>query len=288
MSITIREIKPSDAEITGRFIYEAFKEIGERHNFPIDVPAPEVGDMFAKMWIGHPKIFGVVAENENGEFVGSNFLIENDPIRGVGPVTVNPQMQSRGTGRKLMEAVVERGKDAAGIRLLQDAFNTKSMSLYASLGFEVKEPIALMTGKPDHQVSENITVRLMTENDLAECGELCRRIHGFERTGDVRDALQFFKPFVAVREDKIVAYATTISMWNLNHGVAETDGDMFDLLTAASEQLGEPAAFLLPVRQANFHRWALKSGLKMVKPMTLMAMGEYYELQGTWFPSVIY
>ena len=43
----------------------------------------------------------------------------------------------------LMEAVIERGKSAAGIRLGQDAFNTASLSLYSSLGFDVKEPLCL-------------------------------------------------------------------------------------------------------------------------------------------------
>jgi hypothetical protein len=33
-----------------------------------------------------------------------------------------------------MQAVLDRGAGALGIRLLQDAFNTGSLSLYASLG----------------------------------------------------------------------------------------------------------------------------------------------------------
>ena len=39
-----------------------------------------------------------------------------------------------------MEAVIERGEGAPGIRLLQDAFHMRSLSLYTSLGFDVKEP----------------------------------------------------------------------------------------------------------------------------------------------------
>ncbi len=287
MSVIIREIKNSDAENAGKFIYEAFKGIAEQHNFPLDFPVLEAGLGFAQMWIGHPSIYGVAAE-ENGEFVGSNFLTELDEIRGVGPITVNPNVQSRGTGRKLMQAVIERGQNAAGIRLLQDAFNTKSMSLYASLGFDIKEPIALMTGKPSGEVSKNVTVRPMTEEDLPQTAELHKKIHGFERNGELSMALQAFKPFVAEREGKIVAYASTVSAWHLNHGVAETENDMRDLLTGASAQLNEVVSILLPTRQASFHRWALQSGLRMIKPMSLMAMGEYYEPNGTWFPSVLY
>lgn len=286
MSVIIREIKQEDTEIAGKYIFEAFKGIAEQHNFPLDFPSVEAGQGFAEMWINHPQIYGVAAEN--GEFIGSNFLTEYDEIRGVGPITVNPNVQSRGTGRKLMEAVIERGKNAKGIRLVQSAYNTKSMSLYASLGFQVKEPLALMEGKLKGEISKDLTIRPMTDVDLTECGELHKKVHGFARNGELGLCLQGFKPFVGIRDGKIVGYSSTVSMWHLNHGVAETENDMRDLLIGASEQLGQPVSFLLPTRQASFHRWALQSGLQMIQPLTLMTMGEYHEPNGTWFPSVLY
>ena len=84
------------------------------------------------MWIPHPAIWGVIAEVD-GQIVGSNFLDERDPIRGVGPITVNSEGQNAGVGRKLMAAVMERGEGAPGIRLVQDAFHMRSLSLYESL-----------------------------------------------------------------------------------------------------------------------------------------------------------
>lgn len=286
MSVIIREIKKEDTEIAGKIVYQAFKGIAEQHNFPLDFPSAEAAQGFVKMWISHPNIYGVAAEN--GEFIGSNFLTEYDEIRGVGPITVNPNVQSRGTGRKLMEAVIERGKDARGIRLVQSAYNTKSMSLYASLGFDVKEPLAQIEGTPKGEVSQDLTIRPMTADDLDEAGELHKKVHGFARNGELSLCLQGFKPFVAIRNGNIVAYTSTVSMWHLNHGVAETESDMRDLLIGASEQLGQPVSFLLPTRQASFHRWALQSGLRMTQPLTLMTMGEYQEPKGTWFPSVLY
>lgn len=287
MSINIRQMTKDDIENCGRIIYEAFKGIAEQHNFPLDFPNEDSGFQFADLWINHPSIYGVAAE-ENGRFIGSNFLTERNPIRGVGPITVSPEIQSRGVGRKLMEAVIERGKDAAGIRLVQDTFNTKSMSLYASLGFEVKEPLALMTGKPVGEISKDIEVRPMQSEDLDECEELSQKVHGFERTGELRDALAVFKPFVAIRGGKITAYSSTSFFWQLNHGAAVSEEDMRALLIGSSRQIEEPLSLLLPTRQASFHRWSLKAGMKMVKPMTLMAMGEYHEPRGCYFASVEY
>jgi GNAT superfamily N-acetyltransferase len=111
------------------------------------------------MFIQHPMIWGVVAEVD-GRIVGSNFLDERSPIRGVGPITVAPEGQDSGVGRKLMQAVLERGEGAPGIRLLQDAFHMRSLCLYESLGFDVKEPVALASGKPRGLPDSAVEVRL--------------------------------------------------------------------------------------------------------------------------------
>jgi hypothetical protein len=240
------------------------------------------------MAIGSPDIYGIVAEDKNGKFLGSNFLWEHDSIKGVGPITVDPDIQAKGVGRRLMEAVIERGKNAPGIRLVQDAFNTASMSLYASLGFEVVEPLVIMQGNPISESSSNIQVRPLEEKDYDESAELCRKVHGFDRKNELKQIAQMFPSFVAVRENRIVAYATAPIMWQLNHAVAETTEDMQALLASAARQLGQPLSFLLPTRQAELFRWCLSQKLRVVKPMTLMAMGSYQKPQGCFLPSVLY
>ena len=59
--------------------------------------------------------------------------------------------------------------------------NTLSLSLYASLGFAVKEPIAFLKGKPKDPPSGEAEVRPLKTGDLEACGGLCRRVHGRER-----------------------------------------------------------------------------------------------------------
>lgn len=50
----------------------------------------------------------------------------------------------------------------------------------------------------------------------------------------------------------------------------------------------EPIDVLLPIRVARLFRWCLAQGLRVVKPMTLMTIGEYRDPHGSWFPSVAY
>ncbi len=287
MNMNIRPVAPADSESIGQILYNAFCGIADRHNFRHDFPSAEAAVQMARMLSNSQGVYGIVAE-ENGKIVGSNFLWEQNEIAGVGPITIDPEKQSSGVGRRLMQAVIERGKGTRGIRLVQDAFNTASMSLYASLGFDVKEPLVIMEGKIKDEVPENFEVRPLGEKDFAACAELCRRVHGFDRNNEIERMIQMFPAFVAVRQNRVVAYVFAPFNWQMNHAVAETTEDMQALLAGAGKLTGQPLFFLLPTRQADLFRWCLSQGLRVVKPMTLMAMNEYQEPRGCYLPSVLY
>jgi predicted N-acetyltransferase YhbS len=287
MDIRLRAATPDDAAECGRIVYDAFKDVADRHNFPPDFPSPDFATLLVQSFVEGPSIFAVVAEVD-GRIAGSNFLTEHDAIRAVGPITVDPSYQGFKIGRRLMEAVIERGRDAEGIRLLQDAFNMASMSLYASLGFEVKEPLVVMAGRIAGSPNPSFEVRPMEPADLDACEELCRTIVGFGRTGDLTHLPPFAAPFVATNEGRVVAYASAPSFWPLNHAVGETEEAVRALLTGASASSANGLSFILPTRSASLFRWCLNEGLRAVKPMTLMTMGEYHEPKGCYLPSVGY
>jgi len=288
MPIQIRPMKVEDVETCGRICYEAFKGIAENHNFRPDFPTAQAGIDLMRMLFESPYSFSVVAERD-GEVIGSNHLVEYDPIRAVGPITVDPAAQAKGAGRMLMEAVIERGKGSAGIRLVQDAFNTASLSLYASLGFDVKEPLALIEGELKGDLPPNVTVRAIEEQDYEACAELCRKTHGFDRLNELKHMPSFLTSFVAIRDGRLTAYTSAPHFYPVNHAVAETEEDMQLLLIGAGNlSEGRPLSFLLPTRQTDLFRWCLKHDMRVIKPLTLMAMGEYHEPRGCYLPSVGY
>jgi len=284
--VTLREAEAADVEACAQICFDAFGGIHDHHRFPRDFPALEAAMGLLDAWIAHPAVWGVVAEID-GRIVGSNFLDERDPVRGVGPITIAPDGQNAGVGRKLMEAVLERGRGAPGIRLVQDGFHMRSLSLYSKLGFDVVASCVVMKGAPPGRPRTGREVRPVTEDDLGECAALCTKVHGFERTGTLRDAIQAFAPLAAVRDGRIVAYATTLTFWPMGQGVAESEEDMRALLLGAEASQDEPLALLVPLRSGLF-RWCLEQGLLGVKPMNVMARGEYQEPRGSWFPSVLY
>ena len=287
MSARIRVATAPDAEACGRIMYEAFRRIAEQHGFVPDFPEVEAATLLARASITHPSTFAVVAE-EDGRVVGSNFLGEGDAIRGVGPITVDPARQGGGVGRRLMEAVLDRANGAPGVRLLQDSFNMGSLSLYASLGFDAREPMIVMTGRPMSKPNAEALVRRLTEADMDACNVLCERVHGFNRASELADAMRLLAPLVREREGRVTGYVTAPTFWLANHGVAETEEDMKALILGAAAGTTEPLSFLVPLRQAGLVRWCLAEGLRAAKPMTLMSLGEYRTPNGSYMPSVFY
>jgi hypothetical protein len=90
-----------------------------------------------------------------------------------------------------------------------------------------------------------------------------------------------------VRDGNVAAFATTLTFWPMAFGVAENDADMQALLLGAAAKSEEPISLLAPLRWELF-RCCRAEGLRLVKPMNLMARGSYQEPRGAWFPSVIY
>src|ERR671927_1585323 len=108
--LTLRAGSAEDAEDCGSICYGAFKAIADEHNFPPDFPSSEVAAGLLTSLLSRDDVYSVVAEAD-GRVVGSNFLWENGTIAGVGPITIDPAAQNAATGRRLMEAVLQRAKE---------------------------------------------------------------------------------------------------------------------------------------------------------------------------------
>lgn len=289
MSNVIRAVQAGDAGACGRICFEAFKAVSERHGYPSPFVSLEAATRRVTAFIHHAAVFGLVAESDEvGQIAGFAFLSERDPMRAIGPVAIDPAIQSQGVGRRLMEAILERARDARGVRLLQDTFNLSSLALYASLGFEAKELCITVVGVPSSAPLADWHVRLITEDDLAACDALHQRVHGYSRTNELREALEAGSPIVAVRDGRLCAYLAAPALWLANHAVADSDEDLRALILGSARIAQGPLSFLLPVRQGALLRWCLSEGLRAARPMTLMAIGEYQDPKGAFIPSVLY
>jgi GNAT superfamily N-acetyltransferase len=284
-SVVIRRASAADAEVCGRICFEAFTALATRHNFPPDFPAPEVAIAVLSAMFSHPGFYCVVAE-QDGKIIGSNCLDERSPIAGVGPITVDASAQNRAAGRALMQAALGRAAERkfAGVRLVQAAYHNRSLSLYAKLGFVVREPLSCMQGPALKKMLPGFSVRPAVAGDLATCNDLCLRVHGHERGGELKDAIQQGTATVAERDGGVAAYASSMAI--SGHAVGETNEDLKALIAAAAAFQGP--GILVPTRNTELFSWCLENGLRVVQPMTLMTMGLYNEPAGAYLPSILY
>lgn len=285
MEPILRPAAKGDAAPAGAICYAAFKAIAEQHAFPPDFPAPEAGIGLMGELLAREDVYAVIAE-AGDRVVGSNFLWEDESVAGVGPITVDPAVQNRRVGRKLMGAVLERARDRgiAAVRLVQAAYHTRSLSLYTKLGFDAREPLSVMQGAALGLRIEGHAVRAGTAADLVAADALYRRVHGHARGVELRAALRQGTVRIVERDGRVTGYTTGIGF--LGHAVGETTADLQALIGAAPAFAGP--GFLAPTRNGELMRWCLEHGLRIVQPMTLMTRGPYQEPKGAHLPSVLY
>jgi predicted N-acetyltransferase YhbS len=285
MTLSIRPGREADIEACGAICHAAFHAISSAHNFPPDFPSVAAATGLIKMLFSHPEIYSVAAEID-GRIVGSNFLWEQSIVTGVGPITVDPKEQNNQIGRRLMEAVLERARQKAwaGVRLVQAGYHNRSLSLYTKLGFDAREPLSNLQGPALRKTIPGYVVRKAGPQDLERCNSLCRKVHGHDRTGEVRDAIAQRTASVVESDGKLTGYATLIGYFG--HAVGETNNDIKALIAAAPGFAGP--GILVPTRNAELLRWCLEQGLRVVQPMTLMTHGLYNEPQGGYLPSILY
>jgi GNAT superfamily N-acetyltransferase len=235
------------------------------------------------MLLANPGFYGIVAQ-DNDRIVGSNFADQRSSIAGIGPISIDPQVQNQGIGRKLMQAAIDHfaSTNVAGIRLVQSAYNNRSLCLYTRLGFQTREPLSVIQGPALNIKFAGYDVRQAGKADIAACNLLCRGVHGFDRGAELREAISAHTATVVEHLGRITGYATDLGFFA--HAVAETNQDLKSLIAAAPEFQGPG---FLPTRNHEVFAWCLDSGLKLVMQMTLMSIGLYNEPAGAWLPSIL-
>lgn len=283
--LILRRACAADIPECGRILYEAFATLAAEHGFPPDFATVAAATACMDGLIGNPGFHGVVAEQDD-HIVGSSFLDERSTISAIGPVSVDPTAQDHHVGHALVTAMLERATErrSPGVRLVQISYHNRSLSLYAKLGFELRETFAAMHGDVTALPMPGYAVRVATLADQAACDALCVRVHGHDRAGEVGPAIAKSKVRVVERLGRITGYATGIGYFA--HAVGETTDDLQALIGSA-ECIDSPG-IIVPLSDAELFRWCLSSGLRVFFVMNLMTVGIYQHPEGAYLPSVGY
>lgn len=182
----IRQAKPEDYKYTAPLIIQAMEDLAMKftnhHNVDLALP---VFEFFFQKPQNQYSYENTLVYEENNQILGSitaydgaelellrqpfldylktnyNFEIKPEDETQAGElyldtVSVNPNHQGKGIGRKLILAMIEKAKTKGftQVGLLVDENNPNAKRLYESIGFKSKEIKPLMGGKYEHLVFE--------------------------------------------------------------------------------------------------------------------------------------
>ena len=286
MDLNLRTGTPADGADCGRICYEAFADVASRHGYRTLFPQVEDGIGLMSWLLSAAGFHTVVAEVE-GRVVGSGTLQEWDTaVAAIGVISVDPTIQGHGVGERLVRAMTKRAAEAGfvAVRLVQEAFNRHSFSLYTKLGFEVHEMLVRLNEQPKPLVIPGYTVRRATLEEASECDALCTRVHGHDRGRELRYAINEGTARVVEHDRRISGYMTGLGGgW---HALGESNEDLKALMASGGEFGGN--GFLVPARNTALLVWCLAQGLRIAELHSLMGTGLYNEPRGAWLPSFAY
>ncbi len=289
--LTLTTVLPDQAEAVGTLVYEAFKDIAERHNFEPGFPNPQLAQVVVRL-LAQTEGYESYLLTENGRPVACNFGDERDEVIGVGPVAVAVDRQGRGLGRRVMEALLERAERNGfhSVRLVQVAYNMQSFSLYHNLGFEVMDLLANVRGRLGGGQQPQDHVREYTAADLEACDDLHRDVLGIGRRSDIEFMSALAPPLVVERDGQIAGYLTRFPGTETfaTHGVARDEEALRDLIVGMARSSPVELHMLLPTSHAGTLRWAMAQGFQLLELDSYMVRGEYQPPIGAWVPSPFY
>jgi predicted N-acetyltransferase YhbS len=298
MNVKIRPIDPRDAESCGKIGYLAHRTISFAHGYPSEQPSEEFGIDLVKRLVDNPNSWGYLAEEkQKGSILGSIFIhkFSPSPIAVIGPLTVHPSTEGGGIGRLLMDTALSKANELKleRIRLVQSPSHIRSFVLYTKCGFALREPLFLMQ-RSSHGKDSATTpissgsngVRLIKyQNDISECNELCKKVHGFTREMELRQAKSQGMAILIERNDIITGYAAGMGIFG--HAVAESNEDLIALIANSSTSIMGPG-FFVPARNHELIKRLLENGYKIEWPANLMTIGPYQEPLMPFLPSLSY
>ncbi|MGQ9571570.1 MAG: GNAT family N-acetyltransferase [Dehalococcoidia bacterium] len=291
-SMAIVGMQPEQVEAVGRLVYGAFRDVAVRHGFEPAYESVGFATLVMRVYGSLEGVTSFVAA-EDGEPIAVNFLDERNGVGGVGPVAVAVAHQGRGLGRMVMEALLRQAEENGlrSVRLLQAAYNLTSFSLYCRLGFDVKDEIASLRGRPAAGERAADAVRECTPQDLDTLDQLSREVLGFPRPGDLEMAMAFSRPLLVERGGQVVGYACRIATPSgtfLGPAVARDEEGLRELIVGAARLVPGDLRLAVPVSCGSLLRWALQSGFALVELGNLMVRGTYDVPAGAYMPSAWY
>jgi len=127
----------ADIDRVGEIIFESFRFNASKFGYAPRLQSVQDAKSWVWSMLRHGPSEHLIIEVDN-RIAGMCSMNPRGELGGVGPMAIDASIQSKGIGRELMVAIIERAEGQQGIksiRGIQEAFNPASFSLLYPLGY---------------------------------------------------------------------------------------------------------------------------------------------------------
>ena len=220
---------------------------------------------------------GIAAHDPIGRVLGSAMLFDFGPdFATIGMVITSPRLQTLGTGRWMMDHIIElTGSRALGLNATRS-----SKRLYQSLGFNAEQVVYQCQGEasvpPAELLPQGTRLRALVEADLTEVAALDLAAYGADRTLLLQRLMAMSEGLALVRGERMVAFALC-RRFGRGHviGPVVATGDEEAIAVIRPHVAEHAGGFLrLDTRQQTgpFPQFLMRSGLAIHDTVTSMSL----------------
>lgn len=282
--VTVRPIEERDADRVGDLNFVAFYRVAVAHGMAPGVASPAESRSYIRHLLALDPLGGSVAE-EDGEVVGVAWVHPRGPVATIGPVAVDPRVEGRGVGRRLLERAIElAGRGVPQVRLVHESFNTHALGLYLRTGFRIVAPLLDLELPPGTTVApapapRSATVRPGAADDRARLVARDARAFGAPRPQSIDLYLGRGRTLLAEAGRTLVGYAFGIGFRGtafLGSASADDPDLLLALVTALAGELsarGLAVRTLVPAADRRLVEALSAVGFRVFRACHYMARG---------------
>jgi predicted N-acetyltransferase YhbS len=177
-----RPLLPEDAHAVHEVAKAAFEDLARRMGHTPPPPPHDAGAHVRIRHVARTDPEGAWVAEADGEIVGAALALMREGLWGLSLLVVHPALQSRGTGRALLERALRHGDGARG-RVILSSADPRALRTYARAGLTFT-PAACAEGVP-RGVEMPADVRPLTPADRPMTDAIGRHVRGAAHGADL-------------------------------------------------------------------------------------------------------
>lgn len=286
-SVQIRRAREKDLLPAFKMVERSFNHLRKKHSMkPIKFPLQELPPVQKHLFStdGHR----AWCAWKGNKIVGYTHALVRGKQWYLGYLFIDPTLQDKGVGRKLLEKVYFKKTDMTHA-LCTFSYNMQAVGIYSQFGMVPIQGLAWLGGKPDKFRMPKPTglqgSTTLTPADLAWINALEKKVRGYERPVEWQfwTSNDQFEPYIFRDKGKRVAYGLLYKKLGIGPVGAVSNDYMVkataELIRKAKPPKKESISVWVPTSNIELYQYLIKAGFRLGEIAVFMSDKSYTDFQ---------